>query len=448
MRNALKAQDTMMPTVNQDYVNWFRHSTPYINRHSDKTFVLMLPGEAITSDNFHNIVHDIALLCSLDVRLVLVHGARPQIEARLKSADVTTEFHKNWRITDHANLTYIIQAIGETRAIVEAALSTSLPNSPMQDADMRVISGNFVVAQPYGVIDGVDFQHTGKVRKVQTKSLNAALDSGAVVLMSPLAYSPTGEIFNVSISDVATHVATAIKADKLLTFIESNGITDTDGNLIRELSLQECREYLENQGENLEFDLQQALHAGYLSCLQGVSRAQLISYKTDGALLTELFTRDGLGTMIYSGHYEQLRAATIDDVGGILELIRPLEEQGVLVRRSREVLETEITQFFVMEKDGTVIACAALYPYGEMAEVSCVATHPDYRNGGRAATLLLQLEQLARRKNIKKLFLLTTQTAHWFIEQGFSQGKFDDLPPQRQEFYNYQRNSKIFIKPL
>lgn len=437
-----------MPANTQDYVKWFRHSTPYINRHSDKTFVLMLPGEAITHTNFHNIVHDIALLCSLDVRLVLVHGARPQIDARLQEADTYSNFHKNLRITDSESLHLVIQAIGEARTIVEAALSTSLPNSPMHDADMQVISGNFVVAMPHGVIDGIDLQHTGKVRKVHTKSLNAALDSGAVVLLSPLAYSPTGEIFNLSFSDVATHVATAIKADKFLAFVEGNGITDEEGALIRQLSLLECKNYLNDNGEKISFDLQQAISASYLSCLQGVPRAQLVSYSTDGALLTELFTRDGLGTMIYSGHYEQLRPATIDDVGGILDLIRPLEEQGILVRRSRELLETEINKFHVMEKDGAIIACAALYPYGEMAELSCVATHPEYRNGGRAAQLLQQIEKQALKQKIKQLFLLTTQTAHWFIEQGFVQGKLDDLPVQRQLLYNYQRNSKIFIKSL
>jgi len=437
-----------VPANTQDYVKWFRHSTPYINRHSDKTFVLMLPGEAIPHANFHNIVHDIALLCSLDVRLVLVHGARPQIDERLQVADTYSNFHKNLRITDSDSLSLVIQAIGEARTIVEAALSTSLPNSPMHDADMQVISGNFVVAMPHGVIDGVDLQHTGKVRKVHTKSLNAALDSGAVVLLSPIAYSPTGEIFNLSFSDVATHVATAIKADKFLAFVEGNGITDEEGNLIRQMSLQECKNYLTENGEKISFDLQQAISASYLSVLQGVPRAQLVSYSTDGALLTELFTRDGLGTMVYSGHYEQLRPATIDDVGGILDLIRPLEEQGILVRRSRELLETEINKFHVMEKDGAIIACAALYPYGDMAELSCVATHPEYRNGGRAAQLLEQIEKQALKQKIKQLFLLTTQTAHWFIEQGFVQGKLDDLPVQRQLLYNYQRNSKIFIKAL
>lgn len=439
--------DTQASTK-QEYVKWFRHSTPYINKHSDKTFVIMLPGEAINHANFHNIVHDIALLCSLDVKLVLVHGARPQIDERLQLADTYSHFHEHLRITDSESLRLVIQAIGEARTTVEAALSTGLPNSPMHDADMQVISGNFVVAMPYGVINGVDLQHTGKVRKVNVQSLQSVLNPGAVVLLSPMGYSPTGEIFNLSFSDVATHVASALKADKLLAFVEGNGVTDEEGNLVRQLSLKECQDYLADNGAKLDHDLQQALSACYLSCLQGVQRAQLMSYATDGALLTELFTRDGLGTMIYSGQYEQLRKASIDDVAGILDLIRPLEEAGILVRRSRELLETEINKFHVMDKDGTIVACAALYPYGDMAELSCVATHPDYRNGGRAAALLQQMEEQARKQNIKQLFLLTTQTAHWFIEQGFVQGKLEDLPIAKQELYNYQRNSKIFIKPI
>lgn len=431
-----------------DYVKWFRHSTPYINRHSDKTFVVMLPGEAITHANFHNIVHDIALLCSLDVRLVLVHGARPQIDERLQLADSFSHFHNHMRITDAEALPLVIEAVGTARTTLEAALSTGLPNSPMHDADMQVISGNFIVAMPYGVIDGVDYQHTGKVRKVNTQSLKNVLDTGAVVVISPMGYSPTGEIFNLSFSEVATHVASALKADKLLAFIKDEGIKDLDGNLIHQLSINECKDYLSANGSKMQHDQQQALSACYLSCLQGVQRAQLMSYETDGALLTELFTRDGSGTLVYSGYYEQLRKAKIDDVAGILDLIRPLEEAGILVRRSRELLETEIQNFHVMEKDGSIVACAALYPYGDMAELSCVATHPDYRNGGRAAALLQQMEDQARKQGLKKIFLLTTQTAHWFIEQGFAEGKLEDLPITKQELYNYQRKSKIFLKPL
>jgi len=437
-----------LSSTTHDYVKWFRHSSPYINAHRDKTFVLMLPGEALVHENFANIIYDVALLSSLGVRLVLVHGARPQIDARLAEAGEQSQFHRNLRVTDAANLNRVTQAIGQARIQLEAALSTGVPNSPMHGSRVQVVSGNFVVAMPHGVLDGVDLQHTGKVRRVNSQSLNTVLDSGAIALLSPLGYSSTGEAFNLSFSDVATHVATALKADKLLAFIEADGIADEGGELIRQLALQECQEFLQRRGEQIGVDLRQSLSACYLACRQGVPRAQLFSYSADGALLTELFTRDGLGTMVHSDPYEQLRRANIDDVGGILELLAPLENEGVLVRRSRELLETEVDRFHVLEKDGTIIACAAIYPFDETAELACVVTHPDYRKGGRAAALLQQMEKLARRQGIKQLFLLTTQTAHWFIEQGFVQAKIDDLPVARRELYNYQRNSKIFIKSL
>lgn len=433
---------------NQDYVQWFRHASPYINAHRNKTFVVMLPGEALAHANFSNIIHDIALLNSLGVRLVLVHGARPQIDKCLAAKGVKSAFHRNLRISDNDNLTSIVQAIGETRITLEAALSAGQPNSPMHGARIPVISGNFVAAMPYGVLDGVDLQHTGKVRKINNEQLSHALDAGAIVLLSPLGYSATGEVFNLAYTDVASHAAIALNADKLLAFNAEDGVTDKNGGLIRQLALQECEQYLQQQSANITQELKNILQTCYRSCASGVPRAQLINYTRDGALLNELFTRNGLGTMVHSDQYEQLRTATIDDVGGILGLIEPLEEEGVLVRRSRELLETEIARFSVLEKDGIIIACAALYPYEQIAELACVITHPEHRKGGHAARLLNHMEQHAKLQNIKRLFVLTTQTAHWFLERGFVAGKMDALPATKQSLYNLQRNSKIFFKTL
>ncbi|MCP8900712.1 amino-acid N-acetyltransferase [Gilvimarinus xylanilyticus] len=432
----------------QDYVKWFRHSSPYINAHRGKTFVVMLPGEALRDGNFSNIIHDLALLSSLGVRLVLVHGARPQIDSRLARDNRQSQFHKRLRITDTASLEGVMQAIGEARITMEAALSTGLPNSPMHGSRIEVISGNFISAMPLGVLDGIDLQHTGKVRRVNARQLTRSLDAGAIALLSPLGYSATGEVFNLSYSDVATQVASAIQADKLLAYCDSDGAYNEHGELMRQLPLAQCKDYLAARAGQLTDMTRQALESAYSSCLQGVQRAQLVNFASDGALLGELFTRDGQGTMVYSGQYEQLRTATIDDVGGIIELIAPLEEQGILVRRSRELLETEIKQFHVMEKDGTIIACAALYPYDDVAELACVATHPDYRKGGRAGQLLEQLEQQARRHGTRTLFVLTTQTAHWFIEHGFVPGDIEQLPLQRRSLYNYQRGSKVFFKEI
>ena len=435
--------------LSQQYVDWFRDSSPYINAHRGKTFVLMLPGEAVRHANFANIIYDIALLNSLGVRLVVVHGTRPQVEERLQLDEMTSEFHDNLRITDPQAMTAIIQAAGEVRVDIEAALSTGLPNSPMHGAQIQAISGNFVTGMPLGVIDGVDLQFTGKVRRINTRPMQQALDFGAIVVISPLGYSPTGEVFNLSFAEVATQVAVALNADKIVSFVEGQGVQDEAGGLIREFMLHEAERYLNNPHSRPAHGGRLALNACYQACSKGVPRAQIVSYADDGAFLKELFTRDGSGTMVYRDNYEQLRVATIDDVGGIIELIEPLERAGVLVRRSREVLEGEIEKFSVLEKDGTIVACAALYPYSNgAAELACVVTHPSYQKGGRAAKLLHQLERQALRAGIKALFVLTTQTAHWFLEQGFVPGDIDTLPFEKQSLYNYQRKSKIFIKQL
>ncbi len=436
-----------MTTDSPNIVKWFRHSSPYINAHRGKTFVIMLPGAAIENTNFANIISDIALLNSLGVKLVLVHGARPQIDQRLSETNLDSKFYGSLRLTDQASLPCVLQAIGETRFAIEAALSTGLPNSPMHGAHIQVVGGNFIIAKPWGVVDGIDFMLTGKVRRVNSKPLANALDANAITLLSPMGYSPTGEIFNVSFADIATQVAIALKADKLIAFSSDDVFVGSDGRQVRQMNLQECEQQLVELHDNNEES--QSLQACLNVCKAGVPRAQMISYKKDGALLEELFTRDGSGTLIYRGQYETVRPATIDDVGGIIELIEPLEQQGILVRRSRELLETEIERFFVAEMDGAIIGCAALYPYNvDMAELACVATHPDYQKGGRAGMILDAIERQARQLLIKQLFVLTTQTAHWFIEQGFVAADISHLPKEKQLLYNYQRNSKIFIKTL
>ncbi len=433
----------------KDYVKWFRQSSPYINAHRGKTFVIMLPGAAMLDENFANIIHDIALLNSLGVRLVLVHGARPQIDARLNVDGTSSEFFKQWRVTDVNEVQPVTQAIGEVRFSLEAALSTGLPNSPMHGAHIRVAGGNFITAKPMGVIEGVDLQHTGKVRRVDHQNLHRALDNQAIVVVSPLGYSPTGEMFNLCFADVATQVATALEADKLIALSSETGFFNRKGELLRQLNLSECGEQL--QILQNDHDKSQSLQACYNACQQGVTRAQIISYREDGALLQELFTRDGSGTLVHRDNYEFIRQATIDDVGGLLELIEPLEQQGALVRRSRELLEEEISQFTILEKDGAILACAALYPFLDdtnMAELACVATHPDYQKAGRAGLILEAIEAVAEKQKITQLFVLTTQTAHWFMERGFVQASTDRLPSEKQSLYNFQRNSKVFIKTL
>jgi amino-acid N-acetyltransferase len=319
----------------------------------------------------------------------------------------------------------------------------------MAGARIRVASGNFVTAQPIGVLNGVDYQHTGKVRRIDQAAIRQHLDDGAIALIPPLGYSPTGEVFNLTAADVATSTATVLGADKLVCLVEGPGLLDPSGRLTTNLTLREADQVLAS-GRELPEDLDQYLRAGVDACRSGIKRVHLVSRKNDGALLRELFTRDGIGTLLTAEAFEGLRQARIYDVGGILELLAPLEEQGVLVRRSRERLETEIDRFFVMERDGMVMACAALYlfPQDGMAELACVAVHPDYRDQGRGDKLLDHVTNLARTHGIPRLFVLTTQTAHWFRERGFNPGHLEDLPMEKKAMYNYRRGAKVFLKTI
>ncbi|HRD65642.1 MAG TPA: amino-acid N-acetyltransferase [Candidatus Competibacter sp.] len=433
----------------EHFVHWFRQAGPYINAHRGKTFVVLFGGEAVESDHFSNLIHDLALLHSLGIRLVLVHGARPQIEERLREAGREMRYVNGLRLTDSDDLRHVKQAVGRVRIRIEARLSMGLANSPMHGARLRVVSGNLITARPLGVRDGVDYGFTGEVRRIDDRAIRLWLDQDAIVLLSPLGYSPTGEIFNLRAEEVATQTATALRADKLLVLSESPALHHLDGRPIRELSPSDAERLLTERAglsEETIRHLRQALWA----CRAGVRRIHLLERQVDGALLLELFTRDGIGTLVTADIYEGLRPATIDDVGGILELIRPLEEDGTLVRRSRERLEVEIERFVLLERDGTIIGCMALYPFSEerLAELACVAMHPNYRNSGRAETLLRYVEQQAREHGLSRLFVLTTRAAHWFQERGFEPADVTDLPVRKQTLYNWQRRSKVFIKTL
>ncbi|MES9817216.1 MAG: amino-acid N-acetyltransferase [Candidatus Thiodiazotropha sp.] len=439
------------PTNNvpDSFVDWFRGSSPYIHAHRGRTFIISFGGEAVVDAGFANLIHDIALLHGLGIRLVLVHGARPQIEERLKTRGVKTAYVEGLRVTDNAALTCVKEAAGSVRVEIEALLSMGLANSPMAGVRIRAASGNFVTAKPIGVRNGIDYCHTGEVRRVDATGLEQRLQAGAIAIVPPLGYSPTGEVFNLSSADVAASVAVALGAEKLISLVEAKGVTDSRNQLITNIVPKQVDALLQRR-KKMADDLRQHLEAAVYACRSGVKRIHIVNRKRDGALLKELFTRDGIGTLITAEPYEETRTARIDDVGGLLELIEPLEETGVLVRRSRELLETEIDGFTLMERDGMAIACAALFPYPKeaMAELACVVVHPDYRGSDRGDRLLSYMERKAQQNGIDKLFILTTQAAHWFRERGFVQADLRDLPMRKQALYNYRRNAKVFMKKI
>ena len=435
-----------------ELVAGFRQSAPYVNAHRGKTFVVMLGGEAIAQPGFRSIINDIALLNSLGIKMVLVYGARPQINQALQQAGLDASYHKRVRITDDDTFQLIKQVAGALQLDITARLSMSLSNTPMQGAQINVVSGNFVIAQPLGVDEGIDYCHSGRVRRIDVQGIRRQLDSNGMVLMGPIAASVTGESFNLTAEEIATQVAIKLKADKMIGFSADGGILAEDGQIIPELlptDAEQIMQRLEQEdcccAASLAF-----LHAAISACRAGVPRCHLISHTADGALLQELFSRDGIGTQMVNESAEKLRPATIADIGGILDLIRPLEQQGLLVRRSREQLEMEIDYFVLIEREGLVIGCAALYPFADelVGEFACVAVHPDYRDADRGSVLLKYVIQRAKQQRYHTLFALTTRSIHWFLEHGFELATVDDLPAQKKQLYNYQRKSKILALPL
>ncbi|MFN5541611.1 MAG: amino-acid N-acetyltransferase [Betaproteobacteria bacterium] len=430
------------------FVKWFRSATPFIHEFGERTIVIAFGGEVLTDGDMMQLAHDINVLVSLEIRVVLVHGTRPQIEDQLKQHGVQSKYAEGRRVTDADGLKCVKEANGIARMEIEATLSTELANSPMAGADIRVSSGNFITAKPFGVRNGVDFMQTGEVRKVDVEGITRRLDDDEVVLLSPIGFSPTGDIFNLTLEDVATSVAIAMKAEKLIFLTETMGATDARNKLVGELTALEAQELLgtTQQAEDIRFYLPAAIRA----VREGVKRAHLISRHVDGALLIELFTHHGVGTMVVLESPDRLRNATPHDVEGIMALIDPLAERGVLVPRSRESVEKEIDRFVVLAHEEEVIGCAAMNPYQaeKLAELACLAVNPFYRDGGRGERILAHIEKRAKDRNFKTLFVLSTQTTQWFVERGFAEADVNALPAERREKYNHERNSKVYTKAL
>jgi amino-acid N-acetyltransferase len=431
------------------FVHWIRAAAPYVHAFRGRTFVIAFGGEVVADESFLGIVHDLNLLHSLGIKLVVAHGCRPQVEAILKQQNIPSRYAHGVRVTDTDSMDCVLEAAGQVRARIEALLSLGLANSPMAGARNRVSSGNYLTAKPMGVVGGVDMQLTGEVRRIDTEAIQQRLDDGDIVLISPIGYSPTGEIFNLTVEEVATQVAVRMGAVKLIFLMDTDGVRNGRRQLLSDLSTRDAEALLARPAK-LAPDVRIYLPAAIRACDNGVKRAHLLSRHHDGALLLELFTRDGVGTMLASTALAHIRNATIDDVGGILGIIEPLEEQGVLVRRSRERLEAEIERFIVAEYDNHIIGCAALYAFSDerVGELAALAVHPDFRREGYGETLMKEIEQRARKLRLTQLYVLTTKTAHWFLERGFRTATIALLPQQKQALYNYQRKSQVYAKAL
>ena len=448
----------MSTVFNFTFVPWFRSVAPYIHMHRGKTFVVGIAGEAIAAGKLPGIVQDLALIQSMGVRIVLVHGFRPQVNEQLQAKGHAARYSHGMRITDSVALDCAQEAAGQLRYEIEAAFSQGLPNTPMAGSTVRVISGNFLTARPVGIVDGVDFKHTGLVRKVDVAGIMRSLDMGALVLLSPFGFSPTGEAFNLNMEEVATSVASELQADKLIFLTEIPGIriqhdapASEDNPIDTELPLAAAEALLTqiapaHEPTDTGFYLQHCVRA----CKAGVERSHILPFSTDGALLLEVYVHDGIGTMVIDEKLESLREATADDVGGILQLIEPFEKDGTLVKRDRTEIERDADHYTIIEHDGVIFACAALYPYPEAktAEMAALTVSPQSQGQGDGEKVMKRIEQRARAMGLSSIFVLTTRTMHWFIKRGFAPVDPEWLPEARKRKYNWDRRSQVLVKKL
>ncbi|MDP3082291.1 MAG: amino-acid N-acetyltransferase [Rubrivivax sp.] len=437
------------------FVPWFRAVAPHIHAYRGKTFVVAMAGELVAAGKLSVFVQDLSILHAVGIKLVLVHGFRPQVNEQLAAKGHVSRFSHGVRITDAVALDAAQEAAGQLRFEIEAAFSQGLPNTPMANATVRVISGNFLTARPVGIVEGIDFMHSGLVRRVDGDAIGRAIDTGALVLLSPFGFSPTGEAFNLSMEDVATSTAIAMGADKLIFMTELPGIrenlADPDSAIDTELSLAEARRLLQSlpaptQPSEPAFYLQHCVKA----CEGGVERSHILPLSVDGALLQEVFTHDGIGTMVVDEKLESLREATPDDVGGILQLIEPFERDGTLVRRERTEIERDIANYTVIEHDGVIFGCAALYPFPEArtAEMAALTISPQVQSQGDGERILKRIEQRAKAAGLSSIFVLSTRTMHWFIKRGFAVVDAEWLPEARKRKYNWDRRSQVLVKKL
>lgn len=430
------------------FVRWFREVAPYVHDFRGKTFVVAFGGELINDGALDALIADLSLLSALGIKLVLVHGSRPQVNEQLELKGYTTKFGRGIEPTTAEALECAKEAAGEIRLDIEAAFSQGLPNTPMSHAQIRVISGNFVTARPIGIIDGVDYKRAGAVRKLDIDAIRNIINQGAIVLLSPLGFSPTGEAFNLAMEELATSAAVALRAEKLIFLTQGRTVTENDGSVDTELARKDADDLLAQ--DTLDEDTSAFLGQASLAVKRGVARAHLVPYTLDGSILLEIFTHDGVGTMVVEDTLDDLRPALIDDIGAIVQLIEPLEQDGTLVPRGRATIEREVERFTVLEHDGVIYGCVALIPYLSegMVEMACLIVQQEWQGTGEGEMLLRHAESRARAMGARRLFVMTTRTSHWFIKRGFVQGGISDLPKDKQAHYNRSRNSLVFIKRL
>lgn len=401
----------------------------------------MLSDVDITEATLRKLVQDIVLLKAIGIKLVLVQNTRHNVATNTLLVKSHAKCHDGRLITTY-------ELLGEIQAVAnrfKEKISSLIGQTQYRTMNQSLlISGNFISAKPLGVNDGIDHKYTGNVRRINSEAIKNQLQLGAIVYLDNLAYSPTGQLYNLESEELAAKVAVELKADKLILFGKDPYCTEKNGDRISEMTLENYSDL-----STLSPDLDTRLQAAKLAVQKGVERTHLLGASVDGALLTELMTVSGSGTMIAANPAICIRQATANDLAGLVHLLSPLEEEGILAHRSRVCLEEDLRNFFVVEQDALIIGSAALIKLTESAaELAAMAVDPEKTEQEIGSRLMTQIESTAIEMGIQSLFVLTTKASDWFIERGFQEVDIDALPDNRRALYNHQRNSRILKKSL
>jgi amino-acid N-acetyltransferase len=422
--------------------NDLRGILQYIPQFRDKTFILAIDGAIVTDENFATLLLDVAVLRSLNIRVVLVHGASAQIKALAEEQNIPTSNLDGSGITDAGTLKLALTAANRLTHEILEGLSAN---------DLRAASTNVIIAHPVGIIQGVDQLFTGKVERVDAALLQTLLAQDVIPVIPPLGFDGDGKTYRVNSDGVAVAVAEALKAIKLIFITTQDGL-GYNQQLIRQMLVSELQNLLQQNSPGFAPEiLSKAQHAA-MACKSGVPRVHIINGKVDEGLLAEVFSNDGIGTLIYANEYQQIRAARKKDVRAIQLLTKKAVETDELVKRSKAAIEKNLGDYYIFEIDKNPVACVALHVYPEQkkGELACLYVDSSHENQGIGRKLIQFVENKAREMGLGELLTLSTQAFTYFQSKGgFGEGTPDDLPPARREKYEQSgRNSKVLVKKL
>ncbi len=414
----------------------------YIPRFREKIFVIAIDGAIVTEDNFANILLDLAVLRSLNIRVVVVHGAAAQIRSLAEAQGITASDLDGTGVTDAETLKLALTAANRLTHEILEGLSAN---------DLRAASTNGIIAHPLGILQGVDHLFTGKVERVDVELFQSLLAQGVIPVVPPLGFDGDGKTYRVNSDHVAVSIAEALKAIKLIFITTSDGLFE-QGQLIRQMLASDLDVVLaQRRSEILPEMLSKAAHAA-AACRAGIPRVHLINGRVDEGLLAEVFSNEGIGTLIYANEYQQIRRALKKDIRSLMLLTKKAVQNEELVKRTRSSFEKSLADYYIFEIDKNPVACAALhvYPDQRTGELGYVYVNPSHENQGIGRKLIQFLENKAREQGLVELIALSTQAYNYFINKGgFSEGSPEDLPPARRERYEQSgRKSKILVKRL